>query len=172
MKKELVKKLLEKRKEIKNKEDKDKMITYFISLIVEKYERIMIYYPISSEPNILDIINDKNKKFYLPYCNKENIEPRYLNDLNNLIKDDVNIYSSKIKTTDEVEVVIAPAVACNKEFYRLGYGGGYYDRYLQNKDLVKIVLVYDDLLTDAMFQEPFDIRFDYIITEKEIIKRK
>lgn len=171
MKKQLRKEFLTQRNNIGKRREKDQQICEFINAIIEKYERIMIYYPISSEPNILSIIENSEKKFYLPYCNKNNIEPRYLENVNDLIKDDVNIYSSKIKTNDELEVVIAPAVACNKQFYRLGYGGGFYDRFLENKDIIKIVVVYDELLTNINFQESFDISFDYIVTEKEVLKR-
>lgn len=172
MKKELRKIFLEKRRNIINRESKDKIIVSNINSIIEKYQRIMIYYPISSEPNILNIIKREDKKFfYLPFCDKNNIEPRLLTDLNNLIKDEVNILSSNIKTSDNMEVVIAPAVACNDDFYRLGYGGGYYDRFLQNKDVIKITVLYDDLLTNIKYQETFDVKFDYIVTEKRILKR-
>ena len=68
MKKELRKTLLEKRKNIINKESKDQIIVNNIYSIIEKYQKIMIYYPISSEPNILNIIKiEDNKLFYLPF---------------------------------------------------------------------------------------------------------
>ena len=173
MKDKLRKIALEKRKNILNKELKDKEIVKKLNTLIKKYDKIMLYYPIKSEPDILNIFYENNdKQFYLPFCNRSNIEIRYLNDLNCLIKDDVNIYSSDIKTNDEVDVVIAPAVACNNNFYRLGYGGGYYDRFLRNKNVLKIMVVYQALITDVQYQEEFDIQFDYIVTEEEILKKE
>lgn len=171
MKKELRKIYLEKRKHIEYREIKDESIIVNLHNVIKNYNNIMIYYPISSEPNILNIIKlNENKKFYLPFCNKGDIEVRLLQDLNDLIKDDTNIFSSKIKTNDKVEVVVSPAVACNSKFYRLGYGGGYYDRFLKDQDVVKIIIAYDDLIINEQYQEDFDIQYDYIITESKILK--
>ena len=172
MKKELRKIFINKRNCIIEKEEKDRKIISLLNNIIKDYNKIMIYYPIGSEINILPIIEDnKDKKFYLPYCNKQEIEVRYIDDFNTLIKDDVGILSSKIKTDEEIDVVIAPAVACNTKFYRLGYGGGYYDRFLKNKKVKKITITYDEALIENDFQELFDIAFDYIVTEEKILSR-
>ena len=172
MKQQLRKICINKRNSISGKEEKDKNILLFLNTIIEKYNKIMIYYPISSEINILNIINENaNKKFYLPYCNNGQIEVRFLDNINDLVKDDVGILSSKIRTNDELDVVIAPAVACNKKFYRLGYGGGYYDRFLKDKNVIKIAVTYEETLIENDFQESFDIVFDYIVTDKKIIRR-
>lgn len=172
MKKELRKIYINKRNNISNKLEKDKNILNFLNKVIEKYDKIMIYYPISSEINLLDIINfNSDKKFYLPYCCENEIEVRYLDKINDLVKDEVGILSSNLKTNDEIDVVIAPAVACNNKFYRLGYGGGYYDRFLKGKNVVKIMVVYDEALIDIDFQESFDVQFDYIVTDKKVLSR-
>ena len=70
-------------------------------------------------------------------------------------------------------VMIMPGLAFDTSFNRIGYGGGYYDRYLKRNEennIVKIALAYDfqvlkDEITDI---EEYDIRPDIIITDKNI----
>ncbi len=74
-------------------------------------------------------------------------------------------------TTDEVvipDLVITPLSVFNKACFRIGYGGGYYDRYFENNDVRKIGLAYSFQETDWDFQEPFDQPCDLIVTEQEV----
>ena len=73
----------------------------------------------------------------------------------------------------EVDLIIVPGVAFDRNGYRIGYGGGYYDRFLANLDHVtKISLAFDMQLISSIPHEHFDIPVNYIITEKEIIDCK
>lgn len=73
----------------------------------------------------------------------------------------------------EVDLIIVPGVAFDKSGYRIGYGGGYYDRFLSKLDHVtKISLAFDMQLVDKIPHEHFDIPVNYIITENEIMKCK
>ena len=98
------------------------------------------------------------------------IDIRKVVDMNDLEKDIYNVPTSKVKTNDEVEVAIVPAVAMNKDKYRLGYGKGYYDKYLKNKNILKIAVVNSEFLVDDKYQDEWDVCFDIIVTEKEIIR--
>jgi 5-formyltetrahydrofolate cyclo-ligase len=66
------------------------------------------------------------------------------------------------------DVVIAPIVAFNEEGYRVGYGGGFYDRYLANFDGLMLGVAFEMQKTSAQFQQMLDIKLDYIITESNI----
>ena len=60
-----------------------------------------------------------------------------------------------------------PGVAFSKDNYRLGYGKGYYDNYLKDKDeMLKIGLCLSMQVTDTIPNEEHDIRMNYVITEK------
>jgi len=59
--------------------------------------------------------------------------------------------------------VIVPMLAFDKNNYRLGYGGGYYDRYLKDYDGLKIGLAFDEQYGELCI-ESFDMPLDIIIT--------
>lgn len=71
----------------------------------------------------------------------------------------------------EFDVIIVPVVAFNDDLHRIGFGGGFYDRFLRTQPkAMKIGLAYDD--SKNMFApEPHDVQLDLIITEKASYKR-
>jgi 5-formyltetrahydrofolate cyclo-ligase len=65
-------------------------------------------------------------------------------------------------------VVAVPLVAFNKNLYRLGYGGGFYDRYLaeyKSKVQLKIGLAFSMQECNDFNTNDFDVKLDYILTE-------
>ena len=74
----------------------------------------------------------------------------------------------------EHDMIIVPTVGVDKNGFRVGYGGGYYDRLLKpildkkNRPLI-IGLVYDFQLIDDLINEEHDIKLDVIVTEKQVI---
>ena len=77
-------------------------------------------------------------------------------------------------TTEELELVIVPGVAFDKRGSRLGFGKGFYDRFLKRvPDKTKsIALAFELQLVDDIRPQPHDAPVDYIITEKRIIECK
>lgn len=73
----------------------------------------------------------------------------------------------------EIDLVITPGVAFRKDGYRVGYGGGYYDRFLsQIPDTPTIAIAFSLQIVDDLPMDSFDIPVDYIYTEKNIINCK
>ena len=74
----------------------------------------------------------------------------------------------------EHDMIIVPTVGVDKNGFRVGYGGGYYDRLLKpildkkNRPLI-IGLVYDFQLIDGLINEEHDIKLDVVVTEKQVI---
>lgn len=77
----------------------------------------------------------------------------------------------KIICPREIDTIILPAVAFDKNRYRLGYGGGYYDAYLaQTSDsCYKIGVCYDFQLTDSLPVEHHDKQVDVVVTDNTIV---
>ncbi|WP_066719790.1 5-formyltetrahydrofolate cyclo-ligase [Clostridium sp. Marseille-P299] len=70
--------------------------------------------------------------------------------------------------------MIMPGVAFDKQLHRIGYGGGYYDRYLERfeKDnITKIALAYDFQVYDEVPSEAFDYQPDILITPSQILRK-
>ncbi len=69
------------------------------------------------------------------------------------------------------EVVIVPLVVCDTNCNRIGFGKGFYDRYLTNKSCLKIGICHDFQVLDKIEAQPWDVPLDIIITEKRVIYR-
>ncbi len=68
-----------------------------------------------------------------------------------------------------VELIIVPGVAFSKSGDRVGYGAGFYDRFLSNSDAVCIAPAFSFQIVQQIDTDCFDIPVDYIVTEKTII---
>ena len=77
----------------------------------------------------------------------------------------------KPKLRKDIDFILVPAVGLDKKGYRLGMGGGYYDRYLVKAiNAKKIAAVYDCQLVDEVIKDDYDIKVDMILTENTTIK--
>jgi len=72
---------------------------------------------------------------------------------------------------DELDVVIVPMVAGDMDCNRMGYGKGFYDRFLKDVACPKIGLLFEQNILDQLPVEEFDIALDNIVTEQRVIRR-
>ncbi len=135
---------------------------------------IAAYYPYDSELDITPLFEDNHKNIYLPKINKKDnmvFCPYKRNDELSINKYGIAEPLSESIDTSLIEVMILPALMADKQGYRLGYGKGYYDKFLNKSKFkgVKIVLIADNLLKDILPNDKNDIPVDIIITEKRTI---
>lgn len=69
---------------------------------------------------------------------------------------------------DAFDLVLVPGLAFDRAGNRVGFGGGYYDRFLSMANAVKIGLAYDFQFFDRLPAGPCDIPMDLVITESEV----
>ena len=132
----------------------------------QQAKNIMIFYPKENEVNLLSLLADKSKNFYLPKI-----------DGNDLLccpyKDGDELCVSCFKTQEPksepvqnsiLDLIVVPALAVDKEGYRLGYGGGFYDRYLNGVNVKKLVCIPKEFVIETVFPEKHDIKIDKVIT--------
>lgn len=72
---------------------------------------------------------------------------------------------------EELDLVIVPMVGADEECNRIGYGKGFYDRFLKNVDCPKVGLLFERNVVKQLPAEDFDIPLDKIITERRVIQR-
>ena len=105
------------------------------------------------------------------------VEAGYLTqeEADKIEKGSFNIMEPKTPAVNDlsvIDIIIIPAVASDKNGYRIGYGKGYYDRLapkLSSKTL-KIILIPECCLFPDIYPEKFDVKADIIITDKEILR--
>lgn len=145
------------------------------SEIITPNTRIGIYKPITNEVDVEHLahwLKEENKSVLYT--------PRVL-DNGDMIFEKIfkPVASLGLKYTDPlsalvdgIEYFIIPLVAFDRKMSRIGFGKGYYDRYLNryNKNCIKIGLAYSFQETSNIPAEPHDVKLDYIVTEKEIIR--
>jgi 5-formyltetrahydrofolate cyclo-ligase len=69
----------------------------------------------------------------------------------------------------EIDLVLVPGIVFDHGGYRIGYGGGYYDRFLARLDASSIGLAFEMQLVERVPREPHDVPVDAIATERELI---
>ena len=92
-----------------------------------------------------------------------------------LIIGQFNVKEPNNKNFCTPDLIFVPCLAYDLNGYRLGYGGGYYDRtilYLSsiNHRFVTIGFAYDDQKVDNVISDQFDQKLNYILTEKQLYK--
>jgi len=136
------------------------------------------YYPVNFEINILNILQQlelKGNQICLPVIKKNNEMDFYLWSFQDLLK--LNKFGipepEKIKKVVP-DIIFVPLVAFDKRLYRIGYGGGYYDRYigkfLNKKNILKVGIAHSCQKINKAPINKFDKKLDIIITEKYILK--
>jgi 5,10-methenyltetrahydrofolate synthetase len=83
----------------------------------------------------------------------------------------IPIPQSDVKTrAQDMGILLIPLLAFSKEKHRVGYGKGYYDRYLKNYKGLKVGLAYDFQYLPCFKTDQYDIPLDMIVTESQIMK--
>lgn len=119
----------------------------------------------------------EGKKVAVPKClpKEKQLDFRLLDNFNQL---EVVYYGLKEPKQDETEtvspaaidLVIVPGLIYEPRGYRIGFGGGYYDRFLESYNGKTIALAFSLQVADKLPVEPFDIPVQSIITEEKVIR--
>lgn len=139
---------------------------------------ILIYYPTRNEISPLPIMNlaiRDGKQIAFPVCDKvkRTLTFKKVSSISELEPASFGIFEPKSFCKqieiDEHTLCIVPALLFSRDGHRLGYGMGYYDRFLNNFTGKSIGFSYSALLCDSLPHEEHDIPLDMIITESEVL---
>ena len=179
-KSQIRKKILKIRKKNFNKNFKinsDKSIS-FLKTNTSNFKNIGGYYPSNYEIDDLEILELLEKKKFnvsLPIIKKDNQMNFFKWSNSDPLK--INKFGIPEPVSSRIfypDILLIPLVAFDSNLNRLGYGGGFYDRYIQKiekiKKIIKIGLAFSFQRTSSIPINQYDKRLDFIITEKEILR--
>lgn len=136
------------------------------AIIVEKFQSsdvyktakiIGVFMPMPFEFDITKLFGDQTKHFVIPKTlpNRQMIFTDY--DPDNLIMTPFGVQEANTTVSVKPDLIVVPGLAWNMQGYRVGFGGGYYDRYLSDFNGVTVSLVYDFQIMASFQPEKFDI---------------
>ncbi len=140
---------------------------------------LSLYYPNSFELNVLlitEIEYFKKFKFLLPVIGKKKTMNFYLwknKDILNVNK--YGILEPSKSSLLKPDIILLPMLAFDKKKNRLGYGGGFYDKYLnkylkKNKKILTVGVAFSFQKYHNLPTNVKDYKLDFILTEKGMIK--
>ena len=136
-------------------------------------ETVMIYMNIGSEPEtrlIAEAVLRSGKRLAVPKCaaTENEIFPCIIENLDCLAEGKCRIPEPKetrVCDKSEIDIAAVPALAFDRQGFRLGYGGGYYDRFLSGFGGFSAGLCFSECLTDELPRGEFDRRTDTVLTD-------
>lgn len=167
-------------KELKQNYD-NKISDIFLSSSTYKLSDMVLSYvstdiEVDTMKIILKAFEDK-KIVAVPRCikNSRKMEFIVINSLNDLEKGSFGVLEPKLTIVKKANptnksVCIIPALSYDKFGYRLGYGGGYYDRFLSNFKGNKVGIIYNENITEQLIHGKFDIPVTQIVSQTKIKK--
>ena len=181
IKNEFRKKYKQARKNISEKRSKDKLINEFLCNMecYKSCDMVLFYAALDDEVNLdlsIKASLDYGKKVALPVCidNNGKMQYYYIRSLDDVKigafgvrEPDVNFCSLVDDYTDAICIV--PAIAFDKSGYRLGYGKGYYDRFLSRFKGDTAGICYECCISNRLPRGRFDRYADVVVTEKRVI---
>lgn len=155
------------------KEKSEKIIENLLaSDFYKNSQSIFVYVSKNKEVDTKDFIKKaiaSGKKIYVPKIQNHKMFAAKLDDLSELQAGTFDIPTSKsLKFIKNPDLTICPGLTFDDEKNRLGYGGGFYDKFLGENETTKIGLMISDFRSIKIPADPWDIKMDFIITEDKI----
>ena len=160
-----------------------KICNAFLNLISYRYAKIvLLYHPLFGEVDTRPIIARAladGKAVALPRCNLQvrgMMNFHYIQSMDDLepgahgiMEPRADLPQFEPDLTNTGVLMAVPALAYDHTGHRLGYGRGYYDRYLEHREFTTAGLIYSDFMEPSLPKNKFDLPVHFIITEKGVL---
>lgn len=175
-KKELRKSLLKTRQSMSVQDwraKSDRICTHLLtSPEFNQAKTILAYFSFRQEPDLSRLFTDTSHRWGFPRCVDRSLVWHFWTHKDSVITGSYGIIepqlNTPIVTPEEVDLILIPCVGCDSQGYRLGYGGGYYDRTLNSPEWVNkptIGIVFEFAYVPKLPLEPWDQRLQAACTE-------
>ena len=143
--------------------------------LFKQAETIFAYLSFRQEVDLNSLFS-LNKNWAFPRCVNKSLIWHLWQPGESLIKDRYGI-QTPLKTAPVIspsaaDLILVPTVACDRQKYRLGYGGGFYDRLFsspQTANIPRIGIVFDFAYIERLPIDSWDIKLDFICTETKFL---
>lgn len=161
----------------------EKSMQIFEQLItVPEFKRADMIYTYVSMDNEIDTIMlidyslSLEKRVFVPRVSGKDMEFYEISDISELNPGYMGIYEPDINGKEpdysRTGFMCMPGLAFDRSYNRIGYGGGFYDRYLSvDNKLYKAALAYEAQLLESIPAQDGDVRPDMIVTEESIYRK-
>lgn len=128
-----------------------------------------LFYPLKSEPNLLQFLGLNLTGFAFPKCQDSFLD--FYTEVTHFKKGERGVtepITGRKVLPMELVGILVPALSYSVSGYRLGRGGGFYDRYLAQYPGLKVGICFESQVLPEVPQDPWDQRVNYIITNQQI----
>ncbi len=170
--------LLDKRRALTNKALMDTAITerLIASAFFQHADTLLCYLSLPDEvstDNIILAAWNAGKRVAVPVCRGEHMDFYCITAFDELHCGSFCVREPDTQCCERLSeytgsICIVPGLAFQKNGFRLGYGKGYYDRFLKNYAFLSVGLCYNSLVLNGLPTEPHDIPVDMVITDEQI----
>ncbi len=160
----------------------DLLLINFQKTDISFINSLFSYWPIeeNNEPNthlITDYLEFKNPQLKIAYPRTDifinEMEAVLTDPTTSFLQNEFNIYepeTGNIFPADEIDLILVPLLTFDKKGYRVGYGKGFYDKYLANcrKDCIKVGFSYFEPVDEITDKADFDVPLNFCITPQTV----
>jgi len=144
------------------------------SKIFKDANKIGAYYPIGSEVLTQDIMQEilsSGQELFLPKVVGGEIEFRKITDFSCLEKGNFDIMEPKddYPTDNNLDLLLVPTVGISQDGVRLGYGHGFYDKFLSKNQIETVSLIFEKQVIKKIPRTEHDIIMNWILTEDRFV---
>jgi 5-formyltetrahydrofolate cyclo-ligase len=162
----------------KNRLKRDKVVMQRLEFLIKKLsaKSILLYLPLKIESDISKLIIklSKTKNLFVPFMDDVSFKmvryrlPLYKKKFNILEPSNSNFEPKSI------DIAIVPVIGIDREFKRVGFGKGMYDRFFSRFDKIKHIIFVQRSATICknVISNSYDIRGDYLVTSDKLIKNR
>lgn len=144
------------------------------------FETVMVYLSMNSEVEtwqLVEIFQEKERKIIAPVVDTKSgdLIPKRIQNLDeDLVLHRYGMYEPKesfpVFPADQLQLILVPGIVFDRKGFRLGYGKGFYDRFLPTcSNAVSVGIAYQLQIVDDTYPQPWDIPVQYIITENGLL---
>lgn len=139
--------------------------------LIDTEKRVLCYLPMGSEVNVKPVIATC-PNCYVPKCvNREKMIAVPFGG--RLVKSSFGVLEPvDNREQTGMEIAVVPGLAFDRDLNRIGYGAGYYDRYLAaHPDIYRIAVCFDGQLVEKLETGEYDVPMDVLVTPTQVIKK-